>query len=280
MSHHLVETDIMMLTGKRGLSYLNHILKICEFNEPKHIVEISYHTMRMLSENGKNGIKAHPALSNLEKRWYASLPHSPDYSVYHEDCYIAEVWCCWDFYARKYLGDIFKPNKIQPHGLLHAMGEGLILDVGNGLGMVTAAMKQLFPMRQVYGTNLPDTSQWKINQHMAKTYKYNLLSNEQMLNQLVGNQIALIFASEYFEHFESPIDHLEELMTLKPGAWVIANAFNADSIGHFDYYKVDGKTVDCKEIGRIFGQTMRKHGYQSAKTTFWNNRPAVWIRQD
>jgi hypothetical protein len=48
-------------------------------------------------------------LDEILDRWYASLKHdSPDYTVYAEDEYIAELWACWKVYSKTHLINIQK----------------------------------------------------------------------------------------------------------------------------------------------------------------------------
>jgi len=90
----------------------------------------------------------------------------------------------------------------------------------------------------------------------------------------------LVFASEYFEHWEAPIEHLEEVLSkATPKALVIANAFGSKSVGHFDVYKDRGVEFSPKNISRKFNQCLRNHGYTLVQTKFWNGRPTVWIKQ-
>jgi hypothetical protein len=270
--------NILGLKGKKGLSYFAYVLKNSGVSNHIAIAKAAYQTMLLLQSNGKAGVKAHPELLGLERRWYESLPDNPDYSVYGENIYLADTWCCWDFYARKYLDNIFDPSKVMPSGLLEMMGDGAIVDVGNGIGFASAALAQMFPKRKVIGTNIKGTSQWAVNEQMSKTYGYALMSNNEAIDSLAGESVALVFASEYFEHFHSPIDHLSELMPLSPTTWVVANAFGADSIGHFNEYKVNNQSVDKRQVGRLFGSAMRENGYKAAETTLWNRRPNIWSK--
>lgn len=266
----------LQLKGKKGLNFFYHLLCQAGFNDSEKICRTAHHTMQLLGTNGKSGLKADPALLDIEKRWYNSLPDNPDYSVYAEPIYLADTWCCWDFYARQYLSDLFLTDKCCKSGLQTMIGNGAIIDVGNGLGFATAALKYLFPMRRVIGTNLPGTAQWQINEIMSAKYGYELMSNDQLLEE--QPRTAMIFASEYFEHFEAPISHFNELQSLAPNVWVTANSFGAKSPGHFDFYQFNGGIVEAKKMGRLFGKNARELGYSAKDTKLWNNRPSVWVR--
>ena len=59
--------------------------------------------------------------------------------------------------------------------------------------------------------------------------------------------IDLVFASDYFEHFESPIKHLNEVLKVNPKLIVVANSFGSVSVGHFNIYpfaKTNAQAVD------------------------------------
>ena len=94
-----------------------------------------------------------------------------------------------------------------------------------------------------------------------------------------------VFASEYFEHFQRPIEHLRDVLRVaEPKHLVIANAFGSKSIGHFDIYLDEENLFDSRQVlgasvGRLFNDVLRKNGYATVKTEFWNNRPAVWRRR-
>ena len=228
----------LQLKGKRGLNFFYHLLCQAGFNDSEKICRTAHHTMQLLGTNGKSGLKADPALLEIEKRWYNSLPDNPDYSVYAEPIYLADTWCCWDFYARQYLSDLFLTDKCC--------------------------------------TNLPGTAHWQINEIMSAKYDYELMSNDQLLEE--QPRTAMIFASEYFEHFEAPISHFNELQSLQPNVWVTANSFGAKSPGHFDFYQSDGGIVEAKKMGRLFGKNARELGYSAKDTKLWNNRPSVWVK--
>ena len=149
-----------------------------------------------------------------------------------------------------------------------------IIDLGCGIGYTTAALKELLPNAKVIGTNLEKTKQYKIAKKVGEKYDFSL---EPFANQ----QADMIFASEYFEHIESPIKHLEEIIKIcNPNFLIIANSFGSQSMGHFNYYKVEDKYIKNKKIGRLFNNKLRTLGYNQLKTGFWNNRPTVWENTD
>ena len=200
-------------------------------------------------------------LITLEKKWYKSLATGrPDYSVYATEEYLEDLWACWYIYSRKYLRHIRAKLKIRP---------AFVLDLGCGFGYTTAALSQMFPRAKVVGTNLPGTVQMKIAKRSAKGYTIEDLSR-------VQGRPDLVFASEYFEHHERPIEHLRKVLALKPRALLVANTFNARSIGHFDEYTVDGQSCTGPATSRRFSQELLAHGFEGIPTGFWNSRPTYW----
>ncbi len=218
--------------------------------------------------------QASPALKALETRWYNSLP-KPDYGVYGADNYIADLWGCWIIYSRKYLRNIQGANSLtKGHSVLsHLDDSRLILDLGCGFGHTAAAWRELIPTAKVIGTNVSNTLQFRVAEVMGTQYGFDMKSEAPKC------EADLIFASEYFEHFERPIEHLIEVVeTTSPRKFLTANAFGQRAIGHFINYKVGSRTVHGKQMGRVFTAAMGKLGYRRVKTKMWNQRPALWAR--
>lgn len=231
--------------------------------------------------NDPKNISMPIGLQELFDRWYASLTTgSPDYSVYGHDHYIAELWACWKVYSKQHLRNIQKDNSMFTHSIasLHSTDK-VMVDLGCGFAYTTASIKQIFPSSTVYGTNLDGTLQMKVAKVMAIDYDFTMKSDPSEL----GEEVDLAFASEYFEHFDKPLDHLDYVVeTINPKAMLIANAFGPKAIGHFDYYLVKQpesdqyESVTAKEAGKLFNKRMKHHGYTKVKTKLWNNRPAYW----
>ncbi len=217
----------------------------------------------------------------LERRWYDSLQAgTPDYAVYDDEFFVSDIWACWIVYSRKYL-HAFRSTRLTKGGGTHAQELfddcATVADLGCGIGYTTAALTELMPWATVIGTQIAGSFQYAVAQEVGTARGF-------ALQPALTRQADLIFASEYFEHFQQPIEHLlEVLVTAKPKVLVIANSFGARSIGHFDMYQ---ERPDQKEhrlvetpntlIGRHFNETLRNMGYSQVFTRFWNNRPTVW----
>lgn len=217
----------------------------------------------------------------LEQQWYDSLPDTPDYSVYKGEAILPDIWACWVAYSREYLRCMQNPRTILNkdmqgrHSIVQELGSpNTIADLGCGIGYTSAALAQMFPQASVYATNLVDSAQFRVCQKMSETHRFSLVGSVEELPK-----IDCVFASEYFEHFEAPIEHLKEVLAKNPKHLIIANAFSSVSLGHFDRYKIDGGWVEGKKVGRVFNQYLRKAGYEKMPTSCWNDRPTVWVKK-
>ena len=213
---------------------------------------------------------------SLELRWYASIDEGkPDFSVYDGELYMAELWACWVIYSRKYLQGMYSGKSLESGSILSELGSvSSVVDLGCGIAYSTAAFTSMFPSARIIGTNLADTMQCRFGQEMAKRYGFELLQSYEE----VGEPVDLVFASEYFEHFEKPVHHLRDVIsTLQPKAILYANTFGSPSVGHFRRYLTDGKYLDGRATSRQFSNTLKDTGYEKIKTKLWNNRPAFWI---
>lgn len=203
----------------------------------------------------------------LEDRWYASLARGePDYTIYADQDYLSEAWYCWVWYSRLYLLALRK--RAFPKKMLARR----VYDLGCGIGYTTAALAQMWPDAEVIGTQFAGTYQDKVARSMAHEFGF-------FVEVMATEQADVVFASEYFEHFERPIDHLEQVLTIvAPRVLIVANAFSAKSAGHFDEYIVNDERIDPARAARAFSKTMRQRGYHTVSTPFWNSRPTVWAR--
>jgi len=214
----------------------------------------------------------------LQLRWYDSLAAGKaDYGVYATDYYLGEMWACWSVYSRKYLTGILQPKSLPPYGILGHLGTvRRVVDLGCGIGFTTAALREIFPHADVGATNLNGTAQAEVARRMAKQFGFRLSETVEAFK----GPTDLVFASEYFEHIESPLDHLEEVLTtLTPRTLLVANSFGTRAIGHFNHYLVAGQPMPGHALSRMFNAALRHHGYRKMKTAMWNQRPAYWVRQ-
>jgi hypothetical protein len=212
---------------------------------------------------------------DLLNRWYASLPDNPDYLVYSDPYYIIDLWICWKKYSRQTIMTLHrKPNGTSAADTFGKVDK--IVDLGCGVGFTTSLLKSYWPDAEIVGTNIPDTFQHRIASILGEKYGFTMVNTLEE----VGGDNDIVFASEYFEHFEDPITHLKEVVeALHPRYLITANAFNPDAIGHFDEYQVGIMTYPDKDMSKIFTNTMRSLGYERHSMKMFNDRPIIWVRK-
>ena len=196
----------------------------------------------------------------IESYWYKTF----DYSVYESDIFFADLWACWVVYSKKYLQGLEKNKNALPNP-----NNQPIVDLGCGFGYTTKRLEEIFPGAPVIGTNIEFSEQTKI----CKKLGVRVVGD---IEQLPLN-VHLVFASEYYEHIEKPIDQLEKLLIqCNPRFLIIANSFGAEAIGHFPIYKHRNIEIKNKDMGRYFNKHLRLCGYRQMNIKNWNNRPTYW----
>jgi len=203
-----------------------------------------------------------PQLLETRNAWYESVARGqPDYGIYHSEAMIAEMIACYLICSKEYVKR-FK-------SLLWRLRISSVCDLGCGVGLSCIALRQESDVDKVTGAQLPGTLQFDIAKALGEKHRFDV--------QPEPTKADLVFASEYFEHFERPLDHLHHVLDLaRPKYLVVANAFGACSIGHFNSYRFGNRTVSNKAIGRAFNKALRQSGYSAITTKFWNQRPTVW----
>ena len=217
---------------------------------------------------------------SLEQAWYLALNNGKvDYSIYDDDYYFTDLWNCWVLFSRQYLRDIrncFILPENTPIPFLFTNIK-VVVDLGCGIGYTTRALKEMFPEAVVYGTNLEITKQYNFCKSMGLEYGFNVIPDISKIEQ----NIDIIFASEYFEHIQSPIEHLQDIILKKtPRYFILANSFNTKGAGHFTTYTEYGLDISEKDISKVFNDILRYHNYKKMKTNVWNNKPSIWVKYD
>ena len=227
----------------------------------------------------KDGIETKNCYSiNLSDRWYRSLKkEKTDYGIYGDEYYFTDLWACWIIYSRKYLRSFLKSTLQykQKEFIIfdYLKSSKSIVDLGCGIGLTTSALSQMFKKSKIYGTNIKGTDQYIFCSKMAKKYGFTIVSDIKKLKGGIDTAIAF----EYFEHIETPIEHIEEIIKmLKPKNIVFANSFNTRSVGHFKRYKNNGMSIDQRDVSKLFNSVLMSRGYFKMKTNMWNNRPMIW----
>jgi len=248
-----------------------------------------------VQECKKAGTTAHQGLTDannkvgqLYKKWYDSLKTgTPDYSVYNDPYYVIDLWLCWCEYSRtavrKMTNSGDNSKNLFGQNLVDYIGKvDTIVDLGCGYGFTSAYIREEFNATRVVGTNLEGTWQFDSAKKYGETHGFGVVGDISQASYLKYH-IDVVFASEYFEHIERPIDHLHDILSYGP-KWVITkNGFNGDAIGHFDEYKIGNEIVSGKLTSRKFNDTMREYGYRSLRkdsgaALYFNSWPNVWER--
>ena len=217
-----------------------------------------------------------PNLKELQERWFKSLDNNiPDYSIYSEDDYINEAFYCWKTYSRKYL--LMLRKYLQEENCeIEIDNIYNILDLGCGIGYTTVGLYNIFDKAKIVGTNVKDSTQYLVDKVATENFddRITIIDEADTLNL---DNIDLVFASEFFEHLDNPIDLLIDLInTYNPKYFIIANTFTQPAIGHFKIYYFNNNIYFGRAISKLFNSILRENGYKKINTSFWNNRPTVW----
>ena len=252
-------------------SMLSDFIHECGFDHMRDVLEAEY---RRHLENHKadhaSSSAGLGAVGDLERRWYSSLTAgTPDYSVYDDPFYLCDLWLCWRLYSRKGVLDATNPAQ-NPHASIYS---GMsVLDLGCGLGLTSALLRERISPERIVGTNLASSFQYQVACTLGRRHGFNVAETSLDLGHF-----DVLLASEYFEHVEAPIEHLHELLDANSPSYVIcANGFNGRAIGHFSHYQYNRIRYSAAETSRLFNHELSRRGFDRVKTRIWNNRPAVW----
>jgi SAM-dependent methyltransferase len=248
------------MNSNKTYAYIASIVKELSSD---YYIELALNTMKHHKGSSKDR-KSTTIFQDIENKWYESLKlNNPIYEYYSRIEFVIEAWCCFHIYSKKYISMLEKLN-------IGEWNVDSVVDVGCGIGFSTCYLKYIFPERKIYGTNVKGF-QYNIANHLAKKNGFSIMENLDSLST-----IDLIFASEYFEHFYNPIEHLIYILRKNPKILIIANSFGSRSFCHFPDYEYNNKIYSNKEIGKIFNNILRNNGYENLDCGFWNNRPSVW----
>jgi len=205
----------------------------------------------------------------LDNWWYDNYPNFSRYQSYH---YLYAGLNCFDrfskpcaFYAAQYLGD----RQIKS-----------IVDVGAGIGLSTMLLADLFPSAKVYYNNITPSLQadfFESHKHytIASTFIPQEITEKEMMQH---GPFDMLFASEYFEHFEYPMRQTDFLLN-KIGFkhLVINNSFNVKAYGHFKEFK-HNETLAPKKMSKLWLKTVREDYYE-LDVKCWNGRPKIFEKK-
>lgn len=214
-------------------------------------------------------------LPPLYERWEKSVENNAfDFSVYDDDAYLNEAFYCWKKYARTYIL-LLKKYVYSKSCEMNVDDVQSVIDLGCGCGYSTVALKSVFNNAKIVGTNLKNTLQYKIDEEICRQFEdCSMIDESDTLNL---GRVDVVFASEFFEHLQSPKELLSALIGVyQPKYFIIANTFTKMSLGHFNSYIWDEDEMSGKEVSRKFNDYLRASGYVDLDTGFFNHRPKIW----
>jgi len=225
--------------------------------------------------------KDNSLFTELTERWYEHLDAGnldEAFKVYDDDYYFVDIFNCFVGYSRQYIRRLMKTSLPYGGSMYDVLKDTKsFVDIGCGISYSTCTLKEIFPTANAYAINLKDTKQWKFCEIMSERMDFNLIESIHD----VKHDVDFVFASEYFEHIYNPVEHVKEIIdAVSPKYFIIANAFNTWSIGHFRQYEHGHSIVDQKNMSKIFNTFMKSQGYIQAECKMWNNKPVIWSRID
>jgi len=207
----------------------------------------------------------------LDNWWYDNYGDFSRYASWH---YLYAGLNCFDnyskqctFYAKQYLGD----RKIKS-----------IVDVGAGIGLSTMLLADLFPEAKVYYNNIRPSLQvdfFEAHKHYLQRnlddYQPEFVTSDWLAQH---GPFDMLFASEYFEHFEEPMKQTEFLLNQVGFKYlVVNNSFNVKAYGHFKEFKCN-ETVASKRMSKMWLKEVRKD-YNELDVKCWNGRPKMFEKK-
>jgi hypothetical protein len=243
-------------TRRQALTVLYLLMRDVGVPDAHHLTEMASRQIDFYTK----GIEPNP-LQHLFDAWYTPADE-PAWWVYDEPVYLVEAFACWWVYSRKYVNELARST--------HFDRVRSIADLGCGIGFSTAQLAAHFPRATVHSTQL-DSWQARIAERLGQG-QFTIHTEP-----VEREPVEMVFASEYFEHFPAPGDHLTEILNVwTPTHVVHASTFRNPSIGHFGEYRFGDDVLDGTATGRRFNQLLRDRGYGKVDTGWWNNRPTYY----
>jgi len=208
----------------------------------------------------------------LDNWWYDNYPDFSRYQSYH---YLYAGLNCFNnyskqcaLYAKQYLGD----KNIRS-----------IVDVGAGIGLSTMLLADLFPEAKVYYNNITPSLQADFFE-AHKGYRARNTQESARVTDITEKEMMqhgpfdMLFASEYFEHFEYPMRQLDFLLNKVGFKYlVVSNSFNVKAYGHFKEFK-HNETLAPKKMSKLWLKTVRE-SYKEMDVKCWNGRPKIFEKK-
>ena len=196
----------------------------------------------------------------LDNWWYA---HYKDFSRYKSWHYLYAGLNCFFNYSKN-----FAVTASQ-----HLKDVKSVVDVGAGIGLSTMLLADLFPNAKIYYNNI----QPSLQAEFFKIYKQDrieILNEKEMMQK---GPFDVLFASEYFEHFPTPLKQLDFLIDkVRFKRLVVSNSFNVKAYGHFTCFE---EGLNPRQVSKAFNRLVRVE-YDDLKIKVWNGRPKIYVRKE
>jgi len=153
----------------------------------------------------------------------------------------------------------------------------IIVDLGAGVGLLTAEMKKLFPNAIVYYVNLRGP-QWDEAKKIFQKENVSIKMRESICGI---PQADIVLAIYYFEHFQKMGREVcQTLKSLRPDILIDMTDPQHAFIGHFPTYRINGKTIPHTKCHREYTKLLARKNYFRHPLTkkCWNSIPKVYTK--
>ncbi len=120
---------------------------------------------------------------------------------------------------------------------------------------------------------------------MAQNEKFVTPKHVQTRSELLENQYDVVLSLQCVEHFERPLDYIDELMKIVKSDGLLCLSVDGfgwtpnESIGHFwTYYDKNNLPYTGKEMRKIVKKYLKENGFEMIKGACWNANPNVFKR--
>lgn len=174
-------------------------------------------------------------------------------------------------YSKGHLKNLWKAQIELPEG-------STILDIGAGTGHTTLALKFMYPQCKVLYNDIVPSVQYDFAKNLFKHFKVKF---EHVDDCVTKQKLSMALMLEFNEHIVDCLDLTSRIIDASdPDVLVVANSFTADHPAHCKKFRVYGHMVPRTSIAKMYNKNLRNLGYHldDSCKTFWNRRPAIWIR--
>jgi hypothetical protein len=178
---------------------------------------------------------------SVRQQWLAS--GESDFSIYQHRDYIADVYICWACISSKNVTNLHR-WLLQHERDARAL---TIFDDYNGLGLTSLFFAQ-HGYRVAYFNDVP--SQIRAMERCCDRFKIPA----SRLDETRSGRYDVVMSFEVAEHHLEPETYVRMLMRMAPRYLVMTTGFKEVYAGHFPEYRVGGRMVPIRQVGRLVNQ--------------------------